>query len=237
MRKPISHSYSAEDMYLQCQKKYHEVRVLKKWPYKQSEEALFGDQQHALAEKALQNDTQLGGPLGKAMEFVRGFTGLKLAETKLTLNNKLKPTGYFAKDAWYRLIVDVTILNGTHCVVVDYKTGKRRVPWELRDVPNAKPADTQMLRYALAIMLYYPQIETVEAYIYYTHNGHAPDRYDFHRRDDAARMLQGIREVTGVIEKKAALGDRGVWAANDTPLCGWCDVIDCEYWRKPRDRS
>lgn len=232
----IIHSYSAVQTFKQCPHKYKEVKLEKNFVEASGPEAEFGDKQHAIAENALKDDTPLAGPMGDAMDFVRSFTGLKIAEQMLGIDDYLKPAGFFENDrVWYRAKVDVTILNGNHGVIVDYKTGKRRVPWEQRNEPDAIPDEDQMLIYSLLTFLHHKHLETIEAYLYYTHNGSPPDRYDFHRRDDATRMVEAIREDTRRIERKVRKDD-SEWEKNDTPLCGYCPVVSCQYWRKPRKK-
>lgn len=234
MTDKVIHSYSAVQTFKQCPHKYKKVKIDKEFFEQSGPESLFGDEQHAIAEKALQNDTPLTGPMGDAMEFVRSFTGLKVAEQMLGIDDNLKPCGFFENDrVWYRSKVDVTILNASHAVIIDYKTGKRRVPWEQRGDPNAIPEEDQMLIYALLTFLTHKHLATVEAYLYYTHNGSPPDRYDFHRRDDAKRMVEAIRSDTRRIERKLRKGSDD-WDKNKSGLCGYCPVVSCNYWRKPR---
>lgn len=237
MAEAIIHSYSAVQTFKQCPHKYKKVKLDKEFFEQSGPESEFGDKQHNLAENALQDDTPLAGPMGDALDFVRSFTGLKIAEQMLGIDVNLKPCGFFEKErVWYRAKVDVTILNQDHAVIIDYKTGKRRVPWEKRHDPDAIPDEDQMLIYALLTFLTHKYINTIEAYLYYTHNGSPPDKYTFHRRDDAKRMVTAIREDTYRAERKLRKGPNATWKKNDTPLCGYCPVVTCEYWRKPRKK-
>lgn len=53
--------------------------------------------------------------------------GTKLLEHKFGLTKLLKPTEFFAKDVWVRGVLDVAIVKPEEVIVLDYKTGKRKI--------------------------------------------------------------------------------------------------------------
>lgn len=225
------HSSSSLDTADQCPYRYEQVRLLKNFKEESGAAAEFGTEQHDIAEHALKQDLPLGGEMGRAMEFVRGFTGLKTAERYLGIDIDLKPCDPYDEDVcWFRGKIDVTILNGNKAIIIDYKTGKRKLPY---GVPGArKPDERQLLRYALLTCLHERHIEDIEAYFYWTHNGSRPDRYRFNKSLDADRMLANVRDRAKAIEKQKRTGK---WEKTPGGLCEkWCCVSEgCEYHGQP----
>lgn len=220
------HSHSSLGTFRQCEHRYHEVRVLKNFTDSTNEAAEFGSEQHDLAENALEQENHLEGEMGVALEFVRKFTGLKAAERELGITKKLEPTGFYDDDCWFRGKIDVTVLNGDKAIIIDYKTGKRRLPYGVKGA--FKPDEGQMMAYALMTFLHHPEIQNIDAYLYWTHANHAPDRYRYSRQLDGARMVEYIRRDPKRIEKREKSGQ---WEIKPSGLCnGWCPVETCKYW-------
>lgn len=233
MSKPIIHSHSANETFDLCPYKYEKLKISKEFVEETNEAAEFGDKQHEILEHALLNDTPLTGPAGDAIDWVRSHTGLKIAEAHLGIDRRLRPCGYYDKElCWFRAKVDVTILNGDKATIIDYKTGKRRVPGEQRNDPTAKPKESQMIRYALLTFLHYPHVQDVESVLYWTHSGDAPDSYHYNREADAQRMIKFIRETPRKIEAAQASDEWPKDGQTNAPgLCSYCPVIICPSWR------
>jgi len=128
-----------------------------------------------------------------------------LTEKQWAFTENWEPTGWFDRDAWCRVVLDVIIYNEkTHtATVVDYKTGK------IRD--NHKE---QLSLYALAMFTMFGDCKTVDASMWYLDQGEIGDtRYT---RD----QLEWLREEW---EKKSKpmLNDT-VFAPTPSWLCKWC---------------
>ena len=129
MAKSKAHSYSSLKAFETCPRQYHEVRVLKKYPFVETEEQRYGDRLHKAAELYVLRST----PLEPEFEFIRPVldtlkakAGAKHPEQELCVTPKLHPTGWWDADGYLRGKVDLAILQPErkHAFVVDYKTGK-----------------------------------------------------------------------------------------------------------------
>ena len=89
-------------------------------------------------------------------------------QVQLAFTSEWKPTGWFAKDAWCRVVWDMAWRDPKDLSVlriVDNKSGKVRAENE-----------AQIKLYALAGLLQYPDIETVDARLWYLDQGEShPD--------------------------------------------------------------
>lgn len=122
-------SYSALKSFETCPKKHYEENVLKNWPQQPSEAMSWGNDVHKAFEKYVDNGEPF--PIGMRQfkdigDVFKNATGAKLVEQKLALNENFNPVTWFAKTVWVRTIVDLAMINDNKCVVVDYKTGKRK---------------------------------------------------------------------------------------------------------------
>jgi hypothetical protein len=83
------------------------------------------------------------------------------------------PTTYFAKNVWFRGILDVAIIKPTSVTVLDYKTGKR------------KPADDQLKLFAGVAMRVFPFAEKITTgYLWLKEK--KIDRAEYTRADEAS---------------------------------------------------
>lgn len=57
MTKPIAWSHTALKDYEGCPRRYHEVRVLKKYPFQETEATRYGNDLHKAIELYIQNQT------------------------------------------------------------------------------------------------------------------------------------------------------------------------------------
>ena len=105
----VSWSHTALKDYENCARKYHEVRVLKKFPFEETEASRYGNNLHKAAELYVKDGT----PLPPEFDFIKpvvdslmSLPGRKLAEYKMTLDANLNPVSWFDKKAWVRGIAD-----------------------------------------------------------------------------------------------------------------------------------
>lgn len=220
MKRP-AWSHSALKEFEQCQRKYHEVRVLKKYPFEQSDAALYGERLH----KAAEDYTRDGTPIPKEFEFIKDTVdalikkpGRKLPEQKMALTNTLQPCDWFAKDVWVRGMADLLIIDDDNLLawVVDYKSGNDKYPD--RD---------QLALMSIMVFEHFPHIRKVNsALLFVVKNSMVKQSMTRDEKDD---YWWRYRERTAKIE--AALSN-GVWNPKQSPLCGWCAVKGCEFHPK-----
>jgi hypothetical protein len=218
MTKTISWSHSSLKDYEGCARRYHEVKVLKNYPFTDTVATIYGKELHEAAEFYIRDDT----PLPKQFEFIKGTLdalndkpGRKLCEHKMGLTKDLQPCGFMAKDVWVRGIADLLIINDDNLTarVVDYKSGNNKYP------------DLEQLRLmALMVFAHFPHIRKVSgALLFVVKNDMKTASFEV---DQAEGYWWDYRERVARIEQAYATG---VWNPKPTPLCGWCAVKSCEH--------
>jgi len=219
-------SYSSIKTFDQCPKKYFHLKVVKDVKDKPGEAADYGTAVHEAAELFVKDGTPIPKKFGYMQPIVDSLVAIEGDKhTELKLGVRKTPTGYapcsfFAKDVWWRGIVDLVIINGDTAYMVDYKTGK-----------NAKYADPKQLDLmAGALFVHYPDLKTIKsALAYVVSNEFIKKVHVAEQRDE---YLNVFVDELGRLEH-AQLS--GVWNPKSSPLCGWCPVTECEHHR-PRRR-
>jgi hypothetical protein len=221
MRKPVTFSHSSLKQYEQCPRQYHEVKVLKKYPFPETEAILYGKELHSAAEFYIKDDK----PLPPQFEFVKDMLdalkakpGRKLCEHEMGVTADLRPCGFMAEDVWVRGIADLLIIDDDNLTarVVDYKTGNNKYP------------DREQLRLmALMVFVHFPHIRKVSGgLLFVVKNDLVKASF---LRGEAEEYWWDYRTRVARIEKAH---ETGVWNPKPTPLCGWCVVKTCEHNRK-----
>lgn len=221
MKRP-AWSFSALNQYHTCPFQYYRLKVKKDVKDQMGEAALWGNEVHKHLEYRVGKQTPLPERF-KMFEYVaRPFdraNGEVIAEQKLTLNENMEPTTFFAKDAWCRGIVDITVLNRAkgRAFLGDWKTGKR------------KPDSDQLMLFAALAFAHYKEIDRADtAFIWLKEK--ATDKKSF-TRDEAPDIWDHFNRKLRPLEMSFK-NDK--WPKKPSGLCkGWCPVRDCTYW-EPR---
>ena len=128
--KPFSWSFSALHDYDTCPFQYAHKRFYCSVPFIETEAIIWGNRVHKAAELDLKHKPH-NDPV--AFDQVEKYTtamlrsGLKIvAEQELALNRNLVPTGWFSKDCWLRIKIDVTAetRDKKTLSMFDWKSGK-----------------------------------------------------------------------------------------------------------------
>lgn len=204
-----------------CARRYHAVKILKLYPFQETEATRYGTQLHLAAEEYVRD----GKPLPPQFEFIKGTLdallakpGRKLAEQKMALDEKLNPVGWFDKTVWVRGIADLLILDDDNLTawVVDYKTGN-----------NKYPDRDQLKLMSLMVFKHYPHIREVKSALLFV------------VKEDMVKHNMSIEEADAewwkYRERVGRIGasmEADVWNPNRTPLCGWCPVKSCEFHKE-----
>lgn len=218
-------SYSSIKTFDQCPKKYYHLKVAKDVKDTQGPEAAYGEKVHKAAEDFVKD----GVPIPDEFAYMRPIVeplaakqGDKHAELKLGLRKTeqgFEACDFFAKDVWYRGIVDLLILDGSKAWMVDYKTGK-----------NAKYADMKQLDLmAGALFVRFPELQVIKSGLAYVVSHEFPKKT--HKRE---HLHQYLSVFDNQLDRLEAALDNGVWNANSSGLCPWCPVTSCENWRPRR---
>ena len=102
MKKPAWSHSSLKD-FEGCQRRYHEVKVLKKYPFQETEATRYGNQVHKAIEDYIGEGKPIPAEYSQFQPVVDAMikkNGRKLAEYEMALTVDLKPTGWKDKDVW-----------------------------------------------------------------------------------------------------------------------------------------
>ena len=217
----VKWSHSALKDYEGCPRRYHEVKVLKNYPFKDTEATLYGKELHTAAELYIRDSK----PLPPQFEFLKDTLdalnakpGRKLCEHEMGIRADLSPCGFKDKDVWCRGIADLLIIDDDNLTayVVDYKSGN-----------NKYPDREQLKLMALMVFAHFPHIRKVSGgLLFVVKNDLVKASF---MRGEAEEYWWDYRERVARIEQAL---DSGVWNPKPTPLCGWCVVKTCEYNKK-----
>ncbi len=211
-------SYSSLTAYETCPRRYYLTRVARVVKEKQTEATIHGNEVH----KALENYVGGAGPLPPKYEQykpiadkLRAAPGTKLVEYKFGLTQKLTPTGFFDSNVWMRGVFDVVIVRPSEVIVLDYKTGKRKVDHD------------QLRLFAGAAMSTWKTAERVKTGYVWLQTGQL-DQETF-TPDDRQPIFQDFAIRVQRIEESAKSDN---WPPKPSGLCkNWCPVgrSHCEY--------
>lgn len=209
-------SYSSLTSFETCPYKYYKTRVAKEVKEPEGEAAKWGTEVHKHLENRVKDET----PLPDAIQYLEPIVGrviaspgIKYTEQQLALDRDYLPVSWYDANAWARAIVDVTVINGTKAVTLDWKTGKR------------KPGSDQLKMSAAMLFHHYPEVETVNTGFVWIKEKKV-DREQYSREDIPVIWQEFIPRAARV--DKAFETDR--WPKKPSGLCkAWCWCTDCEF--------
>ena len=211
--KPVTWSHSALKDYEGCARRYHNVRILKKYPFEETEQIRYGKELHKAAEDYVKEGKQIPAQfkfIEPTLEALMRKPGRKLAEYQMALTVDLKVCDRFAKDVWVRGVADLLIIDddGLTAWVVDYKTGNDKYPD--RD---------QLTLMSLMVFAHFPHIRQVNsALLFVVKNSMVKAKMTHDEQDQA---WWDYRQRVGRIEASSAAN---VWNPSQSPLCNWGPV-------------
>jgi hypothetical protein len=214
----VKWSHSALKDYEGCARRYHEVKVLKNFPFKDTVHTIYGKQVHQAAEDYVRDGTPIPEKykfMHPIMDSLMRKEGRKIPEYEMGLREDLSPCGFKDEDAWVRGIADLLIIDDDNLKawVIDYKTGNDRYPD--RD---------QLVLMSLMTLAHFPHIRQVNsALLFVVKNSIVKQKMS---RDDIEANWWKYRERIARLEKSFAAD---VWNPTQSPLCGWCPVRSCEH--------
>ena len=215
----VKWSHSALKDYEGCPRRYHEVKVLKNYPFTDTQATLYGKEFHEAAEHYIKD----GKPLPPQFSFAQDtldalnrMPGRKLCEHEMGVRADLSPCGFNDKDVWCRGIADLLIIDDDNLTarVVDYKTGN-----------NKYPDREQLKLMALMVFAHFPHIRRVSgALLFVLKDDMAKASYMV---GEAEEYWWDYRERVARIEQAH---ESGVWNPKSSGLCrAHCPVLTCEY--------
>lgn len=208
-----------------CPHQYHEVKVLKRFPFQPTVETEWGNTVHRHFEHYILHGTSLPADLVTHQEFLDDFLaqpGEVAGEERVALDRNLKPCAYFGDPLiWWRGQVDARkrdkVRGFSH--ILDHKTGKQKSNLD------------QLKGFALYEFLTQPEIHTVKCEFYWTQTKAATGA-----TFDRSLVRTHLRDLIPRLGRFADAFQNNNFPAKQSGLCaGWCPVKDCDYWRPKRN--
>ena len=215
----IKWSHSGLKDFETCARKYHEVKVLKKYPRQETEQTLYGTQLHEQAELHVRDKRPLDASftfLQPVLDALGRIPGRPYPEYKMALTLDLNVCGFQDPRYWVRGIADLIIVDDdnltAHCF--DYKSGS-----------NKYPDTDQLTLMSLMIFKHFPHVRQVKSGLLFV----LKNTVTRHRvmRDQEEKLWWRYRERVGRIGVAEATG---VWNPTKSGLCKkFCPVTTCEF--------
>jgi hypothetical protein len=213
-------SFSKIKAFEQCPKQFYHEKILKEYPFVQTDAILYGNEFHKAAEDYVGSDTPLPKKFNYAQAMLDSLNdkrGVKLCEQKVGVTENLTACGFYDKDVWFRGIIDLLIVDtlGETAWVIDYKTGK-----------NARYADKGQLELmALSVFIHYPEVKKIKAgLVFVVSNDLIKAKY--HEYDTSSLWTKWLRKY----EAMKVAADKNVWNPRPNGLCKrHCPVTVCAH--------
>jgi CRISPR/Cas system-associated exonuclease Cas4 (RecB family) len=212
-------SFSSLKEYVNCPRQYQELKVLKRYEKKATEQMLYGTVVH----KACEDYVAEGKPLEKnylrfkpVLDSLIEIPGTKYPEYEMALKADKTPCAFSDPTRWVRGIVDLLIVDGDHAFIVDYKTGSNRYP---------DPKQLKLM--ALMTFAHFPEVKIIKAgLLFVMHESFMDEQYT---RDQIPKLWSYFSTD---LERLNSSYENDIWNPNPSPLCGWCPVKSCEFHKE-----
>jgi len=211
---PRAWSYTALTDFESCPRKYYEVKVAKKWVDEMGEAAAWGNKVHQALDAYLRDETPL--PIGvrkyqHLADKIKAVPGQLFSEQQIALNSSLQQTDWFAKDVWVRVIFDVTVVQSNKILILDWKTGKRKLD------------NYQLKLFAAVARELYPEADKIITGFVWLKTGDI-DKATYRTSDPLWEefMPRVARFNRAFQEEKFPEKPNGLCRA-------WCPVLSCEF--------
>ena len=215
----IKWSFSGLKQFINCPRQYNEVKVKGNFQVSETEQIRYGKEVH----KALEDYVKERKPLAKNYERFQKYVDpmLKIggdcyAEYELALREDRTPCGFSDKDYWVRGIIDLLVIKDNTAYIADYKTGSNKYP---------DPAQLQLM--ALLVFNHFPQVELAKGCLMFV----VRDSLVFKEYKRSEQESLWIKFNNDLSRLKISFTNDS-WPPNPKPLCGWCPVNTCEFYKQ-----
>lgn len=216
MPKPFSFSYSKIKNFETCPRRYYGVDVTKKFKEEEGEALRWGNQVHKALANRIGKGIELPEPMKQFEDMclrLLSVQGKHLVEQQLAINANFGACEWFGKDAWFRAIADLLVINPPVALAIDYKTGKI--------VEDSQ----QLALMAATVFAHHPDIHAIRTEFWWLKDD-AVSRNDFRRTDMPAMW----RHVWPKIEQLRHAHETLEFPPKPGYLCRkYCPVTDCPH--------
>lgn len=217
----LKHSFSSIKDFTGCARRFHQVRVLKRFKSAPTDATMYGERVHKAFELYLMDRTPLPEDLVRHQPMLDSLVGLDReihCEKKLGVRSDFSPCEFFDPSVWIRGIPDLLMLNGDRSTawIGDWKTGK-----------SARFADTSQLELMAAlVMAHYPTVQRVKGMLAFVVAGSTVTA-EYTREQLAEIWSKWVGQTEQILD--AIRND--VWNASPSGLCKFCPVSKdaCEH--------
>lgn len=216
--KHIAWSHSRISDFKKCRRMFwfKNVDERKLIPFTQTEAMKEGERQHKAFEVRIRDDRPFPDkyahyePIAQA---ILKHPGINYCEEQLTFDTNFAPTGWFDRNAYLRIIIDILKINGDKAFAGDYKSGS---PWVDGD---------QLKLTAAGVMQRFPDInEVTTAYIWLKTGALDTEVYT---RDMLPRMWEELMEQPRLLHEATVMDH---WPPNPNQRnCRYCPVNEKGY--------
>jgi len=201
-----------------CQRRYHEVKVLKNYPFVQTEATIYGNQVHEALELYVKEGKEIPPEYSQFKPVVDSLLkkpGRALPEYEMALTAGLSPCHWKSPEVWVRGIADILIIDDDNLTawVGDYKTGNDKYPDQ-----------DQLVLMSLMVFAHFPHIRKVNSALLFIVKNSMVKFSMTHEQIEKYWWEYRQRYA-----KLQACFTHDVWKPMQSPLCGWCPVKTCEF--------
>ena len=215
-------SYTALTQFENCPLSYAHSKFYKDVPFVETEALKDGNRKHTALEyyakgiKQPETEIEVVKPFLKYVDAFKATGGVLQAEREITLTEQMKPTGWFDKDAWFRIKLDITLLRDKLANIYDWKTGKQ------------KEDMTQLKLCCATLAIVEPGIEEFTAKNIWLKTDKVDAGVKLHRSE----LRDVWAETLARVHRMRQAWDSEVWQPKPSGLCPYCAYVDkCKYRR------
>lgn len=220
MHKLPVHTYTNLKEFDQCPRKYFGARILKKFPFQETEATRWGNLVHKNIEDYIMEQRPLDANIamyqGKVDSIIRTWP-FKVAELSLAVTAQWEPTDFWAPDAYIRGKFDLVCASPEtlSAKIVDWKTSEK-----------SSYADTWQLEIGAVLLMWNrPRLEAVEGSIEFLPVDVSVP-YEMERKE----LPTKTEKIISVIRRVEFANVNNQWPEKPGPLCGWCPDTECPHW-------
>ena len=220
-------SYSRLSDYDTCPLMFREKYINKTLKFEQNAAMKRGEEVHAALERNVYRALHRQDPVGEQVvidthPILVAFVDrhpMVATEEKNAFDEKWKVRDYFAKDVFFRSVIDLegrTDLKGGVANIIDFKTGQYN--------ENEK----QLKLYNMVALLKYPEITSATSTLLFVDQKRNSPPVTT-PRSELKSMLHEVEEQSELIQISI---ERDEWPATQSWKCKWCAVDSCKYARR-----
>jgi hypothetical protein len=221
---PMPWSHSRLEDFKNCPRAFYEKQVAKSVVETKGEATIWGEVVHKHFEDRLVDGVVLPPELEVHEPFLarlQAMPGTLSVEQRIALDRAGQPCEFFGDNVWFRGVIDVKIVQGSHALLLDHKTGKHHNTFG------------QLKLFALHTFAAHPEVETVRCEYYWTQT--MTKNGEGYARADIPKLWAGFIPD---LKQYADAFKTDTWQPRQSGLCrGWCPVETCEFWSPKRKRG